>query len=46
VSLGKSICKTVDVKILGTKCHYTHFRFAKYINALDFTQAAVELRQN
>lgn len=42
VFLGKSICKTVDVKILGSKCHYTHFRLAKYIYALDFTQAVVE----
>jgi len=42
VSFGKSICKTVDIKILGSKCHYTHFRLPKYIDALDFSQAAEE----
>ena len=43
---GKSICKTVDVKILGSKCHHTHFRFPKYIDTFDFTQAAEEWRHN
>ena len=46
VSFGKSICKTIDVKLLGSKCYYTHFRFAKYIDAFDFTQAAEESKPN
>ena len=37
--LGESIAQVVNIKIMWSKRHHTHFRFSKNKNTFDLSQA-------